>query len=84
MAPMTSCPSSPWVHGCLKLIRFEKKKKRNNDVKQSCFFFLVSGSGAAAAVSIFEDRFKANMEVGLVVFVPTLNSLMSKINPFSN
>lgn len=48
------------------------------------FFFLVSGSGAAAAVSIFEDRFKANMEVGLVVFVATLNSLMSKIYPFSN
>lgn len=29
---------------------------------------LVSGSGAAAAVSVFEDRFKANMEVRLLFF----------------
>lgn len=27
---------------------------------------MVSGSGAAAAVSVFEDRFKPNMEVRLI------------------
>lgn len=30
---------------------------------------MVSGSGAAAAVSVFEDRFKPNMEVRLTYFL---------------
>lgn len=51
----------------LNTIRLRTKlKTRLNSIKH---LTVVPGSGAAAAVSVFEDRFKPNMGVRLTVFL---------------
>lgn len=64
MVPMISFLSLPWVLYPLCL----------NEHNQTYFFatctylakLYITGSGAAAAISLFEDRYKPNMEVRLL------------------
>lgn len=74
MVPMISCLSLPWVqllfryllslneHYLSKMLIFAIKKL----VFATCPYLAktyISGSGAASAISVFEDRYKPNMEV---------------------
>lgn len=65
MVPMISFLSLPWVLYPLYL----------NEHNQTCFFctylakLYITGSGAAAAISLFEDRYKPNMEVRQLLYI---------------